>query len=579
MREASGSEIITNALRDEGIRFVFGIPGAQNLELFDALDQSGRVTPVLVTDERCAAFMADGVVRASADLGCILLVPGAGLTHALSGIAEAYMDGIPMLVLATGVRSDTGKAFQLHDIDQLAVARAVTRRQFRVERGDRLAATIRTACAWARRPPTGPVIVEIPSELLIFRYADAAPDPTDAEPPPPRPLADTNVLNTVVAAIEASERPLLYVGLGSAGAAKDIVRLADVLQAPVATTFQGKGVFPEHHPLFLWCNFGPAAPDFVQAITRECDLTLAIGCRFAEVATGSYGLEPPGPLIHVDIDATVIGRNYPVDIAVISDAGELITSLLARLRPRHRREGLLRRIGTGQRTARSAWQARDSNNGGVSPQRFLTTLQSALPGDTIYAVDSGNGLFLAAEVLRLDTPRSFLAPVDFSCMGYAVPAAIGAAFACPQRTVVALEGDGALLMTGLELLTAVHHSLPVLTVVLRDRELGQIAQFQRQALAHVTASTLSDYDLSALCRALGVRYMGLSRDKDIPAVVAAAAAMRATETPVLVEVFVDYARPTYFTRGVVRTNFHRLPWPERLRFAARVVRRRLQRLL
>ena len=164
-----GSDIVVRALEDEGISFTFGIPGTHNIELYDSLARSTKVRPVLVTDEQSASFMADGVARSSGKLAVVNVVPGAGLTHALSGIAEAYLDGIPMLVLACGIRRDTGKAFQLHDVDQLAIARPVTKAQFLIQQGSEIYATIRRACRIARAAPAGPVIVEVPAELYLFR--------------------------------------------------------------------------------------------------------------------------------------------------------------------------------------------------------------------------------------------------------------------------------------------------------------------------------------------------------------------------------------------------------------------------
>ena len=166
----TGGQAVVRALEDEGIRHTFGIPGTHNIELYDALAESDRVRPVLVTDEQAASFMADGVWRASGRLGCVNVVPGAGLTHALSGIAEAYLDTVPMLVLACGIRRDTGRAYQLHDVDQLAMAAPVTKAQLRADAAEDVYATVRRACRLARQGTPGPVIVEIPAEHYLFRH-------------------------------------------------------------------------------------------------------------------------------------------------------------------------------------------------------------------------------------------------------------------------------------------------------------------------------------------------------------------------------------------------------------------------
>ncbi|MCO5165923.1 MAG: thiamine pyrophosphate-binding protein [Planctomycetes bacterium] len=567
---AGGADLVVQALAAEGVRLVFGIPGTHTIELFDALRRrADEVRPVLVTDEQAAGFMADGAWRASGGLAALALVPGAGVTHALSGIAEAFLDQVPMLVLAAGVRRDSGRAYQLHDVDQVALARPVTKAQVRVEALDDLHAAVREACRLARRPPGGPVLVEVPAELLLTgRGRAGAPPPA----PAPAPL-DGGEMAAALAALGRARRPLLYLGAGAAGAGPDLVALAERLEAPVTTTISGKGVFPEDHPLWAWCGFGTMAPPFVREVTAGCDLLLAIGCRFGEVATASYGLTPPGPLVHVDVDPAVFGRNLAPAVTVTGDAAAFVSAAVARLPARPRDPALRAWLAQGHADTWADWLA--TRGEGVSPARLLRGLQAAFGPEAVFAADSGNGLFLAMEHLRLPRPRSFLAPVDYSCMGYAVPAAIGAALACPDRPVVALPGDGAFLMTGLELLTAAHQGAAVATFVLRDGALGQIAQFQERVLARTACTDLPDYDLAALAGALGVEALTLTFDDQVDDVARRARAVQAQGRPVVVDVAVDASRPTFFTRGVLEANWSRLPWRERLRLAARVAGRRL----
>ena len=571
----TGADIVVRALEDDGIPFTFGIPGTHNIELYDSLARSTKVRPILVTDEQSASFMADGVNRSSGMLAAANVVPGAGLTHALSGIAEAYLDNIAMLVLACGIRRDTGKAFQLHAVDQLAIARPVTKAQFLIERGADLYSTIRRACRIARAAPAGPVFVEVPAEHYIFRHdvdLDAYTDDVGQASGPVLRAADLDQARGLLA---ACRRPLLYLGLGAAGAGADLVALAERLEAPVATTFEGKGIFPESHPLWLWCGFGAAAPPFVQKIAAGCDLTLAIGCRFSEVGTGSYGLEVPGKLVHVDIDASVLDKNYRADLPVVADASAFIGALLNDLPALQADTDLRESIRAGHAKVWSGWDAPEDAEK-VTPPQLLKAVQELLGPDAIYTTDSGNGTFLAVECLRLDRPRSFLAPIDYSCMGYAVPAALGAALACPGRPVISLAGDGAFLMTGLELLTAAQLQLPVMVLLLRDRELAQIAQFQQTALGRKSCSELPDYDLPAFCRAVGVEYLMLSRNAEIHSVLRQACAFTEAKRPVVVEVAIDYSRKTYFTNGVVRVNLARLPWTDRLRMVVRALARRVR---
>lgn len=570
----TGGDIVARALADEGITCAFGIPGTHNIELYDALAESGCVRPVLVTDEQSASFMADGYWRASGRLACVNVVPGAGLTHALSGIAEAFMDNVPLLVLGCGIRRDFPKAYQLHDVDQLAIVRPVTKTAVRIEQGADLYPEIRRACALARAGPPGPVMVEVPVNLYLTRHEV---DPAQWGSPPaiPAPMPTAELVERAATILnDPAVRPLLYFGQGAVGAGGDLVTLAERLAAPVATTFQGKGVFPETHPLFLWNGFGAAAPPFARAVARRRSATLAVGCRFGEVGTGSYGLEPPRPLIHVDIDPAVPGRNYATDVAITADAAAFVRALLPRLAARSPEDGLAAAIREGHTQVWHDWLAHESADR-VTPPRLLRELQRVFGAETVFATDSGNGTFLAMECLRLDLPGKFLAPVDYSCMGYSVPAAIGAKLARPDCPVVALTGDGAFLMTGLELLTAANQHVAVAVFVLRDRELAQISQFQATALSRKTASVLPDYDVAGIGAGVGVETLRLARDADIGSVLDQVRGVLGTGRPVLVDVAIDYSRKTFFTAGVVKTNLLRFSWPDRLRFIGRALKRKI----
>jgi acetolactate synthase-1/2/3 large subunit len=574
----SGSDLVVRALEDEGIRYTFGIPGTHNIELYDALGSSG-VRPILITDEQSAGFMADGYWRASGNLGCLNLVPGAGLTHALSGIAEAFMDGIPMLVLGCGIRQDVRMAYQLHDIDQLAIAAPVTKATFRPMTGRELYSTIRKACAIARAGTPGPVMVEVPVNHYLTRHEVEESDFHAPEPWLAPSATDEELERAAQWLTGESARPLIYVGYGAAGAGEALVGLVERLGAPVATTIQGKGVFPESHPLFLWNGFGNSAPPFAREVAARCDRLLAIGCRFSEVGTGGYGLTPPGPILHVDINDEVLGRNFPAELAIQAEAGTFIRRLLSRLggTVEDRAAGvadLRARIAEGHAVVRKEWEANRSEDL-VSPPYLLRRLHAVLGPETIFTTDSGNGTFLAMECLRLERPGRFLAPVDYSCMGYAIPAAIGAKLGRPAAPVVALAGDGALLMTGLEALTAATEGIPVAIVVLRDKELAQISQFQRTAFNRSVASALPDYDLAGLASGLGIEYLACKNDTDVDSILDRTGTILAEGRPVIVDAAVDYTLKTYFTKGVVKTMLGRLPWKDRIRFVTRAVVRHL----
>jgi acetolactate synthase I/II/III large subunit len=451
----------------------------------------------------------------------------------------------------------------------------VTKGAFRPERGSDLYRTIRAAAALARSGTPGPVMVEVPVDQYLSRHEIERFDSFTVRPPP---VADPAALDQAARLLSApGARPLLYLGWGAATAGPDLVRLAETLGAPVATTIQGKGVFPESHPLFLWNGFGATAPPFAREVATRRTVTLAIGCRFSEVGTGSYSSAPRGDLIHADIDPGVFDRNFPAAVRLPGDAAVTVRELLARLEPADRagRAELEARIRDGRGAVARTREAAVSPHG-VAPHRLFDALARTLGPGTIYTTDSGNGTFLAMECLALDHPGKLLAPVDYSCMGYAVPAAIGAKLARPECPVVALPGDGAFLMTGLELLTAANQGAPIATFVLRDGELAQIAQFQQTAFRRKAASVLPDYDAGSLAEAVGVEWIRLERNEDVGEAVAYAAEVTSAGRPILVDTAVDYGTPTYFTEGVVRTNLGRLPLKDRLRLIGRAVARRLR---
>ena len=571
----TGAEMIRRVLEEQGVQLVFGIPGTHNMTIYDQLGLSEQVTPILVTDEQSASFMADAVSRTSDHIGVVALVPSAGLTHAMSGIAEAFLDAVPMVVLLTGMRTDTGKKYQLHEVDQLAMCRPVVKEAIHVDSGAELGPELRRAFRLSRSGRPGPVAIEVPVNLTLFPADFPTIDETQPEPPP-RPEAAA--LREAIKLLAAAERPMLYVGAGAAGAADLLPKLADLLSAPVTTTIQGIGVFPHDHPLHLWPILGASAPLFAHRIQKEADLVLAIGARFGEVATGSYGYDPPAELIHVDIDPEVPNANYPAQVAITADARRFVEALLKREdRLTRERWDVRGRIVTGKEGFRQKALVNDAGTR-VNAAKLIEALQELCPDDTVYATDSGNHTFLTVENLRLKRPHHLIGPVDYSCMGYGAPAAIGASLASPGRRVVGLVGDGGFLMTGLELLTAVGYGANPVICLFNDGELGLIGQFQRISFGESTAVKLAPTNWKALAEATGAGYVAIRNDDQIGKGLQRALALSDEGKPVLVEVLVDYSPMTQYAKGVLKTNLRRLDTANKVRFIGRSVKRRVQAL-
>lgn len=575
----AGGVLVAAALEHLGIRHTFGIPGTHNIELYDALAQRGSVQPILVTDEQSAGFLADGSARSGGALACVNVVPGAGVTHCLSGVAEAFMDGVPMLVLTCGIRRDNTLKYQLHDVDQLTIAAPVCKGTFRPLTHAEIVPTLLQAGALATSGCPGPVMVEIPANLYLLRGAfDPAAVSAALRAVAPQPQVDAAAVHAIAQMLSQARQPLLHVGLGAAEAADLLPQLAEALGAVVSSTFSGKGVVAESHPLWLWPGFGTACPAPLRQIAEGCDAALVLGARLGEVSTASYGITLPEASAHVDIDPSVPGANFAVRHKVAADARAFAAALLAELRalgrPAPDTTDLRARLQKAHTKVKAAL-AEPGDSKRVQPHALFAAVQAAFGPRTIYTTDSGNGTFLAMEHLRLEHPRQFLAPTDFSCMGYCLPAAMGAAFAHPDRPVVGFAGDGALLMTGLELLTAAQHHLPVALFVLRDRELGQIAAFQRTLTNAAPCSVLPDYNLAALAAVASVGYRACDNDAGLADAVQWALAETRAGRPAVVDVAIDYSQKTFFTKGVVKANFGRLAWPDRLRMIGRAVARRI----
>ena len=576
--KATGAALAVYALEQLGIRHTFGIPGVHNTELYDALGASEQIKPILVTHEGGGAFMADGVSRTSDDTGTLVIVPAAGMSHAMSGIGEAYLDGIPMLVLSGGIRRDTGAHYQLHAVDQGRILDGIIKHYALVESHDEVIPAIYEAYRTAHRGEPGPVFVEIPVEVQMFRGTvdERPPFVADAERPP---AFGNDALQEAAQILVDAERPGLYVGWGAVDAHEWTAKIADHLAAPVATTLQGKSAFPASHPLHTGVGFGPAAVPAAQEAFANCDALLAVGCRFAELATGSYGMDIPQPLVHVDINPEVFNKNAPAAVALEGDASQVLSRLyriLSEKPPSTTRsyDALTTSIAQNKESYAAEWR-NDRSDDRVSPGPFFEALRERLDDDAQMVVDDGKHTFLASELFPVHTPRGFISPSDFNCMGYCVPAAIGAKLANPHRQVAAIVGDGAFLMTGLELLTARTHDLGVMVFVFHDGELGQISQFQSIPLNRKTCTVLDDYRVQGVADAVGATFLAMPDDDAIEPVLDEALRASAQGDPVLVDVTIDYSRRTQMTKGVVKTNLKRFSTGEAVRFVARAAKRHL----
>ena len=571
----SGAWLARYALEQLPVKYTFGIPGVHNTELYDELNSSEIIDPILVTHEGCGAFMADAVSRVSDGIGCMLIVPAAGVTHAASGIGEAFLDGIPMLIISGGIRSDSKYGYQLHDMDQHQLLKPITKKTFKVESHDMIAPIIFEAYAIAVDGEPGPVFVELPVNLQLDR--GEVPNLPEFVETQHQYEIDEHSLEQAIALLDSAKRPGIFVGWGAVDAYESIKKIAEHIAAPVATTLQGLSSFSAQHPLHVGFGFGPAAVPAAQDAFANCDCLLAIGTRFGEIATGSYGVTVPKNLIHIDINPKVFNRNYPARVTLQGEASTITEALLEKLQfavPKRDSHDLEKRISERKLAHRMTWLENDQENI-VNPVRFFDELRMQLDDDSVLVVDDGNHTFLTAELMPIHSTRGMISPTDFNCMGYAVPAAIGAKFSYPDKQVVSVVGDGAFLMTAMELATATQNNLATINFVFNDGELSQIAQAQTTPYNRTTCAVVATVKLQGVATATGCEYLKIENNDQIGPIISQAFQFAEQKRPVIVDVNIDYSKQTCFTQGVVKTNIKRLPLETKFRMVGRAVYRKI----
>lgn len=573
----SGASLVRHALEQLPISFTFGIPGVHNTEIYDELNKSEKIRPVLVTHELSAAFMGDGLSRTKAgQIGTLVIVPAAGMTHAMSGIGEAYLDGIPLLVISGGTRTDVDFGYQLHELDQHKILAGITKGSWLAKTHEDIVPMIYEAFDVATSGTPGPVFVEIPANLQLFR-GEVKTIPSFSVKSSSEKLSN-KALDEAVELLSKAVNPGIFVGWGAVDVSLDMKKIADLLGAPVATTLQGVSAFPGNHPLHVGMGFSQAAVPAGENAFKNCDCLLAVGLRFGEIPTGSFSCKVPENLIHIDINPEVFDRNFKTKVAITGDSKVVIPELLKKLETKNlncsnRRTEIIGQISKDKAAYQKEWQ--EHLNERVNPALLFNALRKEMADDDILVVDDGNHTFLAAELMEIRAPRAFVSPTDFNAMGYCVPAAIGAKLANPNKKVIGIVGDGAFLMTGLEILTATTEACGIAYFVFYDGELSQISQGQEIPYNRKTCTILGNVKLEGIAIATGAKYISISKNSEIEAGVKNAMTLIATGQPVIVDVRIDYSKRTRFTQGVVKAVLKRFPLGDKFRFIGRALYRKV----
>jgi len=566
----SGARALVETLLAEGCECVFGIPGAQGNELWDAM-KSRDLSYLFVTHEFSASTMADGYARATGKPGVISVVPGPGLTNSLTGIGEALLDSIPMVCIVGDVaRGEKYRPFQVHELPMEQLLKAVTKDVISVSTVDEIPTAIRTAFMKAKEGEPGPVGVLVPYNLLIesTRFHN---EPLPASSIPFDEIAFTQALDLLK---NCNLKVGIYAGIGCQDFADELTTLAEVLQAPVATSVSGKGAIDECHPLAVGWGYGPQGTLTAEKAFMAVDLVLAIGVKFSEVSTAFYSLPSKPYLIHVDANADNMNKVKKATVAVHSDAGFFMRKLLENepsIR-RNKNEKLSHCI--------ASWKADDARQNskpnskcGIDPMQFILGLRKATKPDALTYVDVTLSEHWAAEAFTTRRPRHYFNPTDNQAMGWSIPASIGGQKAFPNRQVVTITGDGCFLMSAMEISTTARECLPVKFFVLDDQTYHYMQKLQKQAYLRTTATILARMNYEALAKGFGVDYHEIKPGDDLEASIQVALDKKG---PVLTRVITDYGqRPVRWIDAVKDRYTKELSARQKLKFMARMGARAL----
>lgn len=596
----TGAQLARFALEQLRIQHTFGIPGVHNTELYDELHLSTQIQPHLVTHEGAGAFLADAISRTSEQVGTLLIVPAAGVTHAASGIGEAFLAGIPLLVISGGIHSNSPYSYQLHEMDQHALLRPITKATYKIIQHEQVIPTLYRAYQRAIEGEPGPVFVELPYNISNF-IGTVKEQPTYTGPwyqhapmHVSEPTADKKqhlieLAQQAAQLLVQSKQVGLFVGWGAMDCHDVLTELATWLDAPVATSLQGLSAFPAHHPLHTGMGYGKYSVPAAEQAFADIDALLAIGVRFAEIPTGSFSMKVPQRLLHIDINPQVFQANYPADWVAEADARAILPLILdavKAIQPQPKTSKKPTVIQAAKQAYLQEWLAHTaptsnalpstSTNKQVNPAAFLQALRRQLADDAIVVVDDGNHTYLTAELLPIYQNRGFISPTDFNAMGYCVPAAIGARLVQPEKQVVGIVGDGSFLMTAMELLSAVQQQLGLVICIFNDGELSQISQAQEIPYYHKPCTTVAPLNHQAYAQAIGAHYIGISHSEACEDAIQQALTLAAQGQVVLVDVHVDYSKRTRFTQGVVQAKLKTFARRDKTRIISRAIWRRLR---
>jgi acetolactate synthase I/II/III large subunit len=531
------ADVVVRTLDALGVRTFYGIPGGSISPIYDALLDMPNAKTIVSRHESAAVFAAIGHARASDELPCVLVTSGPGLTNALTAIASAYCDSVPVLVISGEVpRKHFGRGAvqegSRYGVDIISMARSTTKLALEITNPRSAAMAVRKAVATAKSGRKGPVLLTLPLDIAcemtdLPEISSAVHSSFDI---------DEHAVMDAAKTLSAAERPLLLVGSGARNerTANLIGILAAALQIPVVTTPKGKGIFPETDPLSLGV-FGLAGhPSATEYLEQGVDVIMAIGCGFGDTATNSWSplLQPKKCLIQIDVDGSQIGKNYPVDIGIVGPAEEVLHRMLPLVK---RRLAIAR--AQGLRHQNPEWKADGSMP--LKPAHVISLLQGVLPDDTIYTCDIGEHQMFALHYLTLRHPDAWILNSGLGAMGSGMASAVGAKVARPEQPVVAICGDYSFAMYAMELQTCVQYGIPTVFAVFNDASPRMVSNGFAAVYGRSMDLQTKASDLWRMATSLGAHAVRVESVTDFPAIASAVERAQHERRPLVLDIRVD----------------------------------------
>lgn len=499
MKKLSGAEMVVQSLRDQGVEFLFGYPGGAVLDIYDAIHTLGGIEHILVRHEQAAVHMADGYARATGKVGCVLVTSGPGATNAITGIATAYADSIPLVVLSGQVPSGLIGSDAFQECDMIGISRPVVKHSFLVKNSEDIPTIIKKAFYIASTGRPGPVVIDLPKDVVnpLNKFAYTYPEEVTLRSYSPTVQGHKGQIKKALKALLVAKKPVLFVGGGviSANCHDALTRFAKQLNLPVTSSLMGLGAFPGTDRQFLGM-LGMHGTYEANTAMHNSDLILGIGVRFDDRTTNNLAKYcPHAKVIHVDVDPTSISKTVPVAIPIVGSAESVLDEFLSLLED----ENLAKSQSdlTDWWKQIEQWKAVkcldfDRHSGVIKPQQVIETIYRLTQGNAYMASDVGQHQMFAALHYPFAQPRRWINSGGLGTMGFGLPAALGVKLADPKATVVCITGDGSIQMNIQELSTAKQYDIPIVIICLNNHFLGMVKQWQDLIYAGRHSQTYMD---------------------------------------------------------------------------------------